>query len=287
MPAWSSSLYQVVNSSFLPKALSFVFLLWCAWLIGALISSQLKTIELPELPTVQVLPEKKVSAQGDPSYLFGKPDIEQAVLTADRSVSPDELDQTRLKLKLIGVIVSQDKGVAIIEATGATKVVSIGEEILSGVELLKVLPDQVVILHRGKQEKLMMERSEEALIQSLSSPVSPAEEASELSSDQKQTLRNIGEELRQQPVSISKYIRFQPVNEDGKWVAVKIWPRAEKEVFESIGFKAGDLLKSINGRSIQEMSQEPALWQAFLNDSRFELGVERKGQLVTLSVDLN
>ncbi|MDG6777315.1 type II secretion system protein GspC [Thiomicrorhabdus sp. zzn3] len=264
-----------------------MFLLWCAWLIGDLISSQLQTIERPELPTVQVLPEKKVSTEGEPSYLFGKPDVEQTALATDRSVSPDELDQTRLKLKLIGVIVSQDKGVAIIEASGTTKVVSEGEEILSGVELLKVLPDQVVILHRGKQEKLMMERSEAALMQTLSAQSSPTAEASDLSYDQKQTLRNIGEELRQQPVSISKYIRFQPINEDGKWVAVKIWPRAEKEVFESIGFKAGDLLKSINGRSIHEMSQEPALWQAFLNDSRFELGVERKGQLVTLSVDLN
>ncbi|WP_373019682.1 type II secretion system protein GspC [Thiomicrorhabdus sp.] len=271
----------------LAKWATYFLLVLLAWQGGKLFSSQLNVVTTPALPEIVAKPQKNLKLQGDDSLLFGKPEVDLTQTTDlnDSGMSPSEVDASRLRLKLVGAIAIDGKGVAIIESSGSTLVVSEGEEIISGVDLLKVYSDQVIILNRGKREKLMIEQGGKDLFEPATQ--SGAGETSEITTEHKQTLRKIGEDLRSNPISISKYIRFQPMNKDGKWDAVKIWPKSEPEIFNEIGFKAGDLLKSVNGRTIQEMAQEPSLWQAFLNESQFDLTIERQGQLVNLSVDLN
>ncbi len=283
-----SSLRTFVNTPSLAKWMTYLLLVLLAWQTGVLVSARLNVVETPTLPQISIAPQKAVKVRGDESLLFGKPEVElvQPAGVADDGLSPSEVDASRLRLKLVGAIATEGKGVAIIESSGKTLVVGEGEEIMSGVDLLKVFSDQVIILNRGKREKLMMEEGGSNLFEK-AGPSSKTQQASPaMSSAHKESLRQIGENLRSNPVSISKYIRFQPINEGGKWVSVKIWPKAEPELFKEIGFKAGDLLKSINGRTINEMAQEPSLWQVFLNESHFYLTVERGGQLVDLSVDL-
>lgn len=278
----------MAQSTSLAKWASSFLVLILAWLSGILISAQLQPIEIPPLPE----PSSQVqsvspSPQGKESYLFGKPEVEMVApsQSAAADLAPEAVAATRLRLKLIGAIATADKGVAIIESSGTTLVVAEGEQVINGVDLVKVYSDQAVILHRGKHEKLQMEEATAGLISTVGGDESAVSD--ELTPEHKQTLREIGEVLRQQPVSISKYIRFQPINQNGQWTAVKIWPKEQQAVFEALGFKAGDLLKSVNGRSIQDLAQEPALWQTFLNESQFELTVERNGQPVNLTVDLN
>lgn len=283
-----SAFRTFVNNPSLAKWMTYLLLVLLAWQVGMLVSARMNVVDTPVLPQIVTAPQKAVKLRGDESLLFGKPVVELTGSTAaDDGLSPSDVDASRLRLKLVGAIATEGKGVAIIESAGKTLVVAEGEEIISGVDLLKVFSDQVIILNRGKREKLMMEEGgtnlfEKAVPSSKSQQPSPA-----MSAANKATLRQIGETLRNNPVSISKYIRFQPINKGGKWVSVKLWPKSEPELFQEIGFKAGDLLKSVNGRTIEEMAQEPSLWQAFLNESQFDLTVERGGQMVDLSVDLN
>lgn len=282
-----NSFHTIVRNHALAKWSAYLLVVLLAWMIGSMVSTQLTPVNMPILPQISLQKTDSGPVRGELAFLFGKPaaDATPAGQVDSTEVSPSEVNATRLKLKLVGAIVSQGKGVAIIESSGATLVVKEGEEIINGVDLIKVYSDQIIILHRGKREKLLMEEATEGLFEQASSDNQVV--SSSLTQEGKATLKEIGEVLRSQPVNISKYIRFQPVNENGKWVAVKIWPRTEKAVFEGIGFQAGDLLKSINGRTIDEMAQEPALWQTFLNESQFDLTVERNGKLVDLSVDLN
>lgn len=288
MASWLPTLQTLISSRFLAQVSNLLLWMGVFWYLGFLVSSQLEVVSSPQFPKIVVESKSPSSVAGRASLLFGEPDLAAVESSAPvASLNPSDVDKTRLSLKLIGAIVTDGQGVAIIEQSGTTHIVGEGDEITRGVELIKVFSDQVIILHRGKREKLLMEEADAGLISEVKGFALLASGGAKLSGGKGKSLQKIGEELKKQPVSISKYIRFQPINEGGKWTAVKIWPRSERALFKRIGFQAGDLIKSINGRSIQEMSQEPALWQRYLNKSQFDLTLERRGQPVKLSVNLN
>ena len=268
-------------------AISWSLLVVLAWQVGQGASLFLTKPVLPELPSVSVeTPNLKV-IQGQRSYLLGRPDATFLNQNATRNAKPvSEISNTRLNLTLMGVIDVKGAGVAIIQSPNETLVAGVGEQIVKGVELVEIYADQVVITHRGKQERLVMESVSTGLIKAASED-GLAFSSATLSAKNAQALKEVGDTLRKSPISISKYIRFQPIGQSGRWSAVKIWPKTDTDLFNSIGLKSGDLIKSVNGKTIQDMSSQPSLWQNFLNASQFELAIERQGQLVTLLLDLS
>lgn len=284
----NSSLKLLTNNRALVRWATILFLILLAWQVGRSGSLMLQSSNIPLLPVLTQAKQSEQTVQGEHSYLMGKPDLRSLKTSASTmsAESISEIANTRLKLKLIGVIDLEGAGVAIIQSSGSNLVVGEGEEIVKGVDLIEVYSDQVIISHRGKREKLMMEEATKGLIEQRSEETSSTPQ-SRLSVEDSQALKEIGDSLRKSPISISKYVRFKPIGKNGDWSAVKVWPKSNAELFHSLGLKSGDLVKSVNGRTIQEMSQEPSLWQAFLNESQFELTVERQGKIVSLSVDLN
>ena len=282
-----TSLQSILLNRSLVGWVSVFLLALVAWLVGQNASLFLQNPVAPPLPVLSVQSSSVKPIQGTPSYLMGKPDAKALQTSLEASEPVSEMTDTRLKLTLMGVIDVDGAGVAIIQSSGQTLVVGEGEEIVKGVDLIEVYADQVVISHRGKRERLMMEELTKGLIESASSGVTTSAVASELNEKEAAALKEIGETLRKSPISISKYVRFKPIGKNGNWTAVKVWPKSNPELFNAIGFISGDLVKAVNGRSIQEMAQEPGLWQTFLNESQFELTVDRQGSSVTLSVNLN
>jgi len=282
-----ASFQSMVSNRALVRWITVSLVVLVAWQVGQGASLLLKSPIAPELPVLSVKASSSEIIQGERSYLMGKPDakrLNQNLINDSESVP--EIVSTRLKLTLLGVIDVEGLGVAIIQSSGQTLVVGEGEEIIKGVDLIEVYSDQVVISHRGKRERLMMEALTKGLIESSGNTSLPAM-SSNLTVESAQALKEVGATLRKSPIAISKYVRFKPIGKNGSWSAVKIWPKSNPELFNSIGFKSGDLVKAVNGRTIQEMSLEPSLWQTFLNESQFELTVERQGGTVNLSVDLN
>ncbi|MBN2865079.1 MAG: hypothetical protein JXK16_03660 [Thiotrichales bacterium] len=282
-----TSLQSILLNRSLVGWVSVFLLALVAWLVGQNASLFLQNPVAPPLPVLSVQSSSVKPIQGTPSYLMGKPDAKALQTSLEASEPVSEMTDTRLKLTLKGVIDVDGAGVAIIQSSGQTLVVGEGEEIVKGVDLIEVYADQVVISHRGKRERLMMEELTKGLIESASNGVTTSAVASELNEKEAAALKEIGETLRKSPISISKYVRFKPIGKNGNWTAVKVWPKSNPELFNAIGFISGDLVKAVNGRSIQEMAQEPGLWQTFLNESQFELTVDRQGSSVTLSVNLN
>lgn len=283
-----ASLKLVAQSSVLLRWVTLFLLAVLAWQIGKHATLLLTSPVVPQLPVIAVEKSAPVSVSGDPSYLMGRPDViaQKPTRPALSTDSVAKVSKTRLNLKLLGVIDLPKRGVAIIKSSGKTLVVAEGEEIIKGVELLEVFADQVMISHRGKREKLMMESAAKGLIESGSGKRASAS-AQSLSARDAQSLQAIGQTLRQSPLSISKYVRFKPIGKQGSWTAVKIWPKSNITLFRNLGLKSGDLIKEVNGRTIQQMSQQPALWQEFLNGSQVELTVERRGRSIQLAIDLN
>jgi general secretion pathway protein C len=191
---------------------------------------------------------------------------------------------TRLNLKLLGVIQSSSRDVAIIGSGSKTLVLTIGEEVQANVTLLEVHPHYVILQNRQKKEILAMEGEVVVDADKKEEPEPQKAERPELDTEKLKTLSG---EIRQNPMRFGHYVRFQPLQENGNWVGLRIWPRNEPQMFAALGFEQGDVIKAINGQSMDQMAKNPAIWNGFLQETRFSLQVERNGLLETVEVDLS
>lgn len=264
------------------------FSLWllgltAAWLFGQLLASAFLTVA-PDYSAAQLNPQHTTAPllTGQASGLFGYPATDASKKTA--TPATQQVAKTQLNWTLQGVIVNADQAVAIIDAAGKTIVALEDEWVIPQVRLVKVMANGVLLDNRGVAEKLLLKVTDQDLTESV--PVKPIAPQSLTGFDQ-QRLTEIGETLRKSPMSIGQFLRFQPINQQGQWVGVKIWSKNDKALFKALGFEEGDLVKQVNGRSIEEMSKNPNLWKQFLTMSNFELVVDRQGEMKTLQVNFN
>lgn len=259
--------------------ISLLLLVLLAWLAGKLLWNFFypNDVQLTQPQLNQsVAQESSINAISS-MFLFGKPDISSAVKSVDTK-QKEKLKESKLNLKLVGVLVAPNMSVAIIDKSGQSNSYLIDEEIQRNVYLKEVYRDYVLISNRGFIEKLKMEQTrglfEEGSV------------SKSLSQSQLSKLTVVKENALKNPVSIMRYVRFQNISKNGKITGVKVWPRQEKEIFSALGFVAGDELISIDGQSIDKLAKSPTLWQSLLKQSQFELMVKRNGQEIPLSVGL-
>ncbi len=88
------------------------------------------------------------------SDLFGKFSVKARAVPKPKVVTP-----SRLKLKLAGTIVSGKHSAAIISGAGNRQQMHrVGDLIQPGVKLIEVSADTIVVEHRGKLERITMEK---------------------------------------------------------------------------------------------------------------------------------
>jgi general secretion pathway protein C len=268
--------------------LSFLLILLFAWLLGRFTTSLLEELGEPKWQDLDATVSAGV-AQGKVSYLFGKPDKAVTKVEKKPSINIDEVKKTRLNLTLVGIIMLGENALALIESAGKTLVVFVGDEIMPQVVLQEVFAEEIVISNGGVQELLSLVRGKNQLLTKKNNRQQSAviAEQNSLSEDQSDSLNKIGSILRKSPMSISKFIKFKPINKNGRWTGVQIWSRTDKKLFKALGFEEGDMLVNVNGTSINELAITPNLWRAFLSESQFDLIVERNGQQHGVSVDLS
>lgn len=211
-----------------------------------------------------------------PITLFGRTADEQNTRPGK---SDENVQKTRLNLKLLGVLVTPEWGVAIIENAGKSESYGLDETIQQGVVLKEVYPDYVVISHNGLLEKLQMITDESVFTHDTTSP--------ELTPRQETILQNAKENALKNPISIMRYVRFQMIQKEGKVTSVKVWPRKEVDIFRSLGLMPGDELTSVDGHSVAELTQSPALWQTMLKKTNLDLTMIRNGQTQSVLVQLD
>ncbi|MBF6057979.1 MULTISPECIES: type II secretion system protein GspC [Thiomicrorhabdus] len=271
------------KQAMLARWLFALLLILIAWQAGSMASRWFDTPLSPQQPVLQNASSAaaaKSNARPDLVYLFGKPEqkVEKSAV-----VSQQPIQESRLNIKLIGLLKTADGGVAVVKDGGETKVVAVGEELRDQVELVEVLRDSVVVSNRGVLEEIPLQGRDSTL--DMTAPSSM--ENPVLDSSQKERLQTIKEQLKQSPLTITQYVRFQPVQKNGKISAVKLWPRKEQAIFKALGFESGDLLKAVDGADISELATSPEKWQQMLNQTLFTMTLERKGQEISVEVNLN
>ncbi len=213
-----------------------------------------------------------------PSYLLGRPEVLHAQKIVE---SPELINKSQLNLKLIGILKHPLKSIAVIDVSGKTQVFAVGEEIQRDVELIEVGSSFAVISNRGQHEKLELKTAPNILKNTDSE-----EESVDVAEAQSKKLNLIKEQVKNSPLSILNYVRYEFINKEGEPAIIKIWPKQETALFTALGFQPGDLLKTVNNHSIDELSSNPALWQALLSETSLSVVIDRQGVEQALSVEM-
>src|SRR5690606_25165144 len=132
------------------------------------------------------------------------------------------------------------------------------------------LVDRVELLRNGQSEWLVLE---ESLLGS-DGPVDEAPEGSE------EILVDEGElntALDNLPLLLTQ-ARAVPYFKDGKPVGLRLFAIKSDSLYEKVGLKNGDILKSINGNSLGDNSQAMKLFETLRQERSLTVTLERNRQ---------
>jgi len=205
--------------------------------------------------------------------------------------------ETRLNLKLRGVVASSEEGLgfAIIEQNSQQDIYAVEDKlpVQGDVTLAKVMRGQVVLDNGGTYELLELFDDSELDAQSAAVPApDPARNNTATAPDGGADLsasavaQGYRERLYENPQSLAEVVSVSAVRENGQLLGYRIAPGKEQEQFELLGFKPGDLVTSVNGIALDDPANTLSLYQAMRSASEATFELQRDGAPVTVSVSL-
>ncbi|MFK8047673.1 MAG: type II secretion system protein GspC [Halioglobus sp.] len=227
------------------------------------------------------------------------PEVEEIAARSDRDGIEDGAHDTRLDLKLRGVVsVSEDGlGHAMIEHRSKQEVYAVGDKLPVGknVTLAKVLPHGVVLDNRGTYELLKL--FDETPLLGQVSREAPAPRPKKIARAAAQEIprdgnssavaQGIRRQLYNDPQSLADVVRVSAVRENNALRGYRIDPGKSSAQFSQLGFHAGDIVTSVNGISLDNPANTMQLYQLMRSASEAVFDVERGAETLTLTVNLN
>lgn len=215
------------------------------------------------------------------SHLFGE--FTPPKVAAAR---PDNAPDTRLSLKLIGLIADTEPDLSralIAASNGDEDTYAIGDQVLSGVELDRIYADRVILSRNGQYETLRLEKDAPSnAIGSVDSPRSNSPDASTTA-----MLGDIRSKILADPTKASSYLRVQPSTVNGQLRGYRIYPGREREAFKQLGLRPGDLVTAVNGVELNDPQNALQLLGDLSQASTVSVTIERGGQAQNLTVNFN
>lgn len=92
------------------------------------------------------------------------------------------------------------------------------------------------------------------------------------------SMRQLREELVQNPQKIGSLIRAAPVNKGNKFRGFRVSPGRDPKLFHQLGLKSGDIVTSVNGIALDHPSKGFQAMQQIATAASVAITVERKGQ---------
>ena len=205
--------------------------------------------------------------------------------------------ETRLDLRLVGVVASSEDGLghAMIEHRKKQDIYAVDDKLpVSGrVTLAKVMPQQVVLNNGGTYELLKL-FDKEGLSAQVPAPAPrrqsrPTSEAvREVSGGERadELARQYRDQLYTNPQSLAEVVRVSAVREGNNLVGYRIAPGREPEQLTALGLRDGDLVTAVNGIALDDPSNTVKLYQAMRTAQEATFEIQRNGRPFTVSVNL-
>ncbi|MGH7786654.1 MAG: type II secretion system protein GspC [Candidatus Binatia bacterium] len=202
---------------------------------------------------------------------------------------------TPLKLKLWGVALYQTgNSYSIIEDLGARKqgVYGINAEVPGGATVKAIEWDKVILARNGKDEILELSSVTAGLAKAGPAPAAAAAPAGNTGTIQMTAEneflvpRTEVDSALENMSQLFTQIRAVPHFEGGQSVGFRLFAIRRGSLFDRIGLKNGDIIRSINGSEMNDPSRAVALLQELRDSSDLQVEVTRNQQPQTLTYNI-
>ncbi|MBD3670600.1 MAG: type II secretion system protein GspC [Gammaproteobacteria bacterium] len=206
------------------------------------------------------------------------------------SQGPIDAPETRLNLVLNGVIASDSKLIArafIGTAGGNEKSYRLDEAVPGGAVLKEIYDDRVILQRNGRFETLRMPKKVSSIVMQADEPVStePASGKDLIRPDvTREEVLQYKNKLLTSPNDLAGAIRQRPVRRNGKIIGYRLFPGSEKDAFNRLGLKPGDIVTGVNGMPLSDPSSAMALYGQLPTMQELNIEVERQGQTMSLTL---
>lgn len=206
--------------------------------------------------------------------------------------------ETRLALKLRGIVASSEDGLgyAIIEQNSQQDIYTVEDKLpLPGQVLLaKVMADRVVLDNGGTYELLELFEDSALDTQLLQRPPPVSGDADTggavtnvpLDGSASAVAKAYRQRLYENPQSLADVVTVSAVRENGELLGYRIAPGKEREQFEQLGFRPGDLVTGVNGIALNDPANTLRLYQTMRSATEAVFDLQRDNQPLTVSVSL-
>jgi general secretion pathway protein C len=218
--------------------------------------------------------------------LFGKESSEVPVIVAEDIEVVEQVEETRLNLKLVGSFANTDKnlGYAIIAKGRDQSLYQVGDKIadLSNVELIGVYSEKVILNNKGRQEALYMFTQGE-------SNISAAVSSRQVITNNTQSLPAISPRINadQRLQKISDVIRFSRKTKGGRMLGFRVLPGRNRQAFDQTGLQLNDVVTAIDGQALDNLQAANSIYQEKRAATQASLSVLRGQQELTIDINLN
>jgi len=270
------------------RILNLLLVIWIAWLLATMTWKLLGQTEpagtaLPEsVPITPQTNKQEVLVRQLPNWhLFGEvaPEAEPV-----KTVVPVDAPDTRLKLSLHGTFSSADAALAraiIADERGNEEMYAVGDILPGNAELSEIQSDKVILLRGGRYEILRLPRDTVSGDTGTASISAATASQATTTSERLQALRQT---LRQNPKSLFGMVRTIPKKDDqGKMIGYILQPGRERELFEQMGLKPGDVVTRINDVNLDNLASGMQALRSVQSGDTVSMTVQRGGQQEDLS----
>ena len=197
---------------------------------------------------------------------------------------PANAPQSTANLVLAGTIATQDPkhGVAIISDGGPSKVYSVGDRI-GGATLHSVYLDHVILDRGGQLETLLLPR--------LLGPGMRGPSVARRAGGDPRTVaavENIRRMVQQDPGILDQVMRVVPSYDSaaGKLRGFRAYPGRNRQIFNKLGLKAGDLVTAINGTPLDDPQHGQEIFNTIQTSDHATVTIERGGQKQDITLNI-
>ncbi len=199
---------------------------------------------------------------------------------------PANAPQSTANLVLAGTIATQDpkRGVAIISDGGPSKVYSVGDAI-GGASLHSVYLDHVILDRGGALETLLLPR---LLGPGMHAPPIVRRAAPGGDPRTVAAVENIRRMVQQDPGLLDQVMRVVPSYDSaaGKLRGFRAYPGRNRQIFNKLGLKPGDLVTAINGTALDDPQHSQDVFNTIQSSDHATVTIERGGQRQEITLNI-
>ena len=227
--------------------------------------------------------------------------LPEAPAGAAPEATEEELEATRLPLKLLGTVAANDQksSYAAVEDQQSHKqiVVRVDDHLLDKATVIRIERRRIVLQNGAKREELALDDEDTpgaSVRTSGRAPIAPApvaedlrERIKRLSEGNFQVQREDIAEAMRNPSELFSEARILPRYDNGAMVGVQLSSIKPGSLFEEIGIQNGDTVTQVNGVTVTSPQDSAALIKELTEASEFQvnvLGADGQNRSLTYSI---